>query len=230
MSNFKKYRDIFIGNKSLFYLIKYEILTTLFDQIPGAYGLFLRKASYPIILKKVGKGTIFGKNLILRHPHKIEIGKNVIVSDHVILDAKGGKDSKIKIDDDCFISNFSIITVKGGQIEIGKNTRIGSCCRIATFQKVKIGKNVLIAANSYIGGGNYKFERTDIPIIEQGRDLKGGVKIEDNSWIGAGSVILDGVNIGRDSIIAAGSVVTENVPEYTIYGGIPAKLIRSRKK
>ncbi len=154
----------------------------------------------------------------------------MIVSDHVILDAKGEKDSKIKIDDDCFISNFSIISVRDGQIEIGKNSRIGSYCRIATFQKIEIGTNVLIAANNYIGGGNYKFERTDIPIIEQGRDLKGGVKIEDNSWIGAGSVILDGVNIGRDSIIAAGSVVTEDVPEYAIYGGTPAKLIRSRKK
>jgi acetyltransferase-like isoleucine patch superfamily enzyme len=229
MSNFKKYKDTFIGNKNFFYLIKYEIITTLFDQIPSALGLFLRKISYPTLFKKVGRGTIFGKNLILRHPCKIEIGENVIVSDHVILDAKGGKDSKIKIDDDCFISNFSIISVRDGQIKIGKNTIIGSYCRIATFQKIEIGKNVLIAANNYIGGGNYKFERTDIPIIEQGRDLKGGVKIEDNSWIGAGSVILDGVNIGRDSIIAAGSVVTENVPEYTIYGGIPAKLIRSRK-
>lgn len=230
MSNFKKYKDIFIGNKNFFYLIKYEIITTLFDQIPGALGFFLRKISYPTLFKKVGRGTIFGKNLILRHPHKIEIGENVIVSDHVILDAKGGKDSKIKIDNDCFISNFSIISVRDGQIEIGKNSRIGSYCRIATFQKIEIGTNVLIAANNYIGGGNYKFERIDIPIIEQGRDLKGGVKIEDNSWIGAGSVILDGVNIGRNSIIAAGSVVTEDVPESAIYGGTPAKLIRSRKK
>ncbi len=229
MYNLKKYKDIFIGNKNFFYLIKYEIITTLFDQIPGALGIFMRKTFYPTLFKRVGIGTFFGKNLILRHPHKIELGKNVIISENVILDAKGEKDSKIKIDDDCFISNFSIITVKGGQIEIGKNTRIGSCCRIATFQKVKIGKNVLIAANSYIGGGNYKFEKTDIPIIEQGMDLKGGVKIGDNCWIGAGSIILDGVNIGRDSIIAAGSVVTENVPECTIYGGIPAKLIRSRK-
>jgi len=229
MYNFKKYKDIFIGNKNFFYLIKYEIITTLFDQIPGALGIFMRKTFYPTLFKRVGRGTFFGKNLILRHSHKIELGKNVIISDHVILDAKGGKDSKIRIDDDCFISNFSIITVKDGQIEIGKNTRIGSCCRIATFQKVKIGKNVLIAANSYIGGGNYKFERTDIPIIEQGMDLKDGVKIGDNSWIAAGSIVLDGVNIGRDSIIAAGSVVIKDVPEYTIYGGIPAKLIRSRK-
>ncbi|GAH33449.1 unnamed protein product, partial [marine sediment metagenome] len=56
-----------------------------------------------------------------------------------------------------------------------------------------------------------------------------GVKIGDNSWIGAGTTILDGAKIGRDSIIAAGSVVTEDVPEYTIYGGTPAKLIRNRK-
>lgn len=230
MSDFAKYKDIFIGNKNLFYLIKYEIITTLFDQIPGALGLFLRKTFYPALFKRVGKGTIFGKNLILRHPHKIEIGKNVIVSDHIILDAQGKEDSKIRIDDDCFISNFSIISARNGQIGIGKNTKIGSHCRIATLQKIEIGQNVLIAAKNYIGGGNYKFERTDIPIAQQGFDLRGGVKIGDNSWIGAGSTILDGAKIGRDSIIAAGSVVTEDVPEYTIYGGTPAKLIRNRKK
>ncbi|MCK4377509.1 MAG: hypothetical protein KAV97_04780, partial [Actinomycetia bacterium] len=67
MSDFAKYKDIFIGNKNLFYLIKYEIITTLFDQIPGALGLFLRKTFYPALFKRVGKGTIFGKNLILRH-------------------------------------------------------------------------------------------------------------------------------------------------------------------
>lgn len=107
--------------------------------------------------------------------------------------------------------------------------KIGSHCRIATFQKIEIGKNVLIAAKNYIGGGNYKFERTDIPIAQQGFDLRGGVKIGDNSWVGAGTTILDGAKIGRDSIIAAGSVVIEDVPEYTIYGGTPAKLIRNRK-
>ena len=85
MNNIKKYKDIFIGSRSFFYFIKYELFTTLFDQIPGALGLFLRKTFYPTLFKRVGKGTIFGKNLILRHPHKIEIGKNVIVSDHIVV-------------------------------------------------------------------------------------------------------------------------------------------------
>ncbi|GAI85068.1 unnamed protein product [marine sediment metagenome] len=53
MSDFAKYKDIFIGNKNLFYLIKYEIITTLFDQIPGALGLFLRKAEILEILRRL---------------------------------------------------------------------------------------------------------------------------------------------------------------------------------
>lgn len=48
-------------------------------------------------------------------------------------------------------------------------------------------------------------------------------------WIGAGSIILAGVSIGRGAVIAAGSVVNHDVPEYAIAGGVPAKLIKSRK-
>ena len=52
--------------------------------------------------------------------------------------------------------------------------------------------------------------------------------IEDGVWIGSGSIILDCVTIGMNSIIAAGSVVNKNVPPNTIFGGIPAKLIKTR--
>ena len=55
------------------------------------------------------------------------------------------------------------------------------------------------------------------------------VKIEDDCWIAANTVILAGVTIGRGSVIAAGSVVTKDVPPYSIVGGVPANVIKSRK-
>ena len=55
------------------------------------------------------------------------------------------------------------------------------------------------------------------------------VKIEDDCWIAANSVILAGVTIGRGSVIAAGSVVTEDVPAYSVVAGVPAKVIKSRR-
>lgn len=53
-----------------------------------------------------------------------------------------------------------------------------------------------------------------------------GIVIEDDVWVGGGSIILPGVTIGQGSIIGAGSVVTKDVPSYTIVAGNPAQFIK----
>lgn len=60
------------------------------------------------------------------------------------------------------------------------------------------------------------------------KDTSIGIKIGNNVWIGANSVILDGVTIEDGAIIAAGAIVTRNVEKYTIVGGNPAKKIKTR--
>lgn len=57
---------------------------------------------------------------------------------------------------------------------------------------------------------------------------KGDIIVEDDVWIGFGSIILSGVKIGRGSVVAAGSVVTKDIPPYAIVGGTPAKIIKYR--
>lgn len=52
------------------------------------------------------------------------------------------------------------------------------------------------------------------------------VTIGDNSWIGARALILPGVHIGNFCVVAAGSVVTKDVPDYSVVGGVPAKVIK----
>lgn len=56
----------------------------------------------------------------------------------------------------------------------------------------------------------------------------GGVRVDDDVWIGYRSTILDGVHLGQGSVIAAGSVVSSDVPPYAIVGGVPAKVIKYR--
>lgn len=94
--------------------------------------------------------------------------------------------------------------------------------------KIYIGNYVMIAHNVMIIGGNHAYERVDIPIMLQGDGKQGDIIIEDDVWIGAGSIILTGVTINKGSIIAAGSVVTKSVPEYSIVAGNPAKIIKKR--
>ena len=227
-SALQKYQELAIGSTSLFALLKYEIVTSLLGQLPGAIGLVLRKRFFRSLLGKVGQNVVFGKSITIRHPHKIRIGNNVVIDDYAVVDAKGTDNKGIVIGDNVVIGRNTVISCKNGNIVIGRNTNIAMNCFIQSAKEVQIGKNVLFAAYCYvIGGGDHRTDRTDIPIIAQGQAVK-GITIEDNCWIGAGVKVLDGATIGRDSIIGSGAVVTKAVSEFSIAAGVPARVIKKR--
>jgi len=118
------------------------------------------------------------------------------------------------------------------QVEFGSNIHISENTSITTsntFESlIKIGSNVMIANNVMIIGGNHNISRIDIPMIEQGMGKQGFIIIEDDVWIGAGSIILTGVTLGKGSVIGAGSVVTKSVESYSIVAGNPARVIKKR--
>jgi acetyltransferase-like isoleucine patch superfamily enzyme len=122
-----------------------------------------------------------------------------------------------------------VIRNLGEGILIGNNVGIAQNCFIQVRGKVVIGNYVIFGPNVSIFSENHNFNNPDMSISMQGESRK-GVTIEDGVWIGTRSVILDGVTIGKNSIVAAGSVVTKNVPPNTIYGGVPAKLLKTRNK
>nr|WP_210534648.1 acyltransferase [Thermosulfurimonas marina] len=115
-----------------------------------------------------------------------------------------------------------------GILEIGKNSFIGSYSVIGVNEKIIIGNNVMIAHNVSIRDTDHKFNRTDLPMIQQGISTA-PVVIEDDVWIGHGAIITKGVKIGKGAIVAAGAVVTKDVPPYAVVGGVPAKIIKYRK-
>ena len=127
MSAAQKYQMIFVGSFKWWDLIKYELCMVWPSVIPGALGFWLRSKLYPCVLKKCGKGTVFGKHIVFRHPLKIEIGERVVIDDFCLLDAKGNENSGIKIGNDSFIGRFSILSCKDGQIEIGDRYFVFTC-------------------------------------------------------------------------------------------------------
>lgn len=113
-----------------------------------------------------------------------------------------------------------------GDVRIGRRSYINSGCVLYTGNGITIGDNVSVAANCTFAPVNHGFERRDMLIQEQGfTESKGGIVVEDDVWIGAGCVILDGAILKRGSVIGAMSLVRGEVPEYSIQGGNPLRLL-----
>lgn len=227
-SALRKYQDLVVGLPGLWALAKYEFLTTLLGPLPGALGLVVRQKSYKFLFGRVGRGVVIGKSVTIRHGHKIRLGDNVVIEDYAVLDAKGTDNKGIVIGDNVMIGRGTVISCKNGDISIGDNTNIAMQCFIQSARQVTIGRNNLFSAYCYlIGGGDHKTDRTDVPIIAQGQVVR-GITLEDNCLLGAGAKIQDGVHIGRDAIIGTGAVVRDNVCQFGVAVGIPAKVIRRR--
>lgn len=114
----------------------------------------------------------------------------------------------------------------------GEHLTIGRHCQInenVFIQGATIGDYVMIGADTAIVNVKHNTASTEIPMIKQGRQRYINPVIEDDVWIGRGVIILPGVRIARGTIIGAGAVVTRDTEEYSIYGGVPARLIRSRR-
>ena len=104
--------------------------------------------------------------------------------------------------------------------------RPGSVIEADEFAKVVIEDNVMLGPNVYFYVNDHKFERRDIPLIDQGYLPSEDIIVKNGAWIGANSTILCGVTIGVNAVIGAGSVVTKDVPDFAIVAGVPAKVIK----
>lgn len=98
---------------------------------------------------------------------------------------------------------------------------------------INIQDNVLIGPGVHIYTNNHNFSNPKIDIIDQGYPAptkNDSVILKKGCWIGANSVILRGVAIGRNSVVGAGSVVTNDVPDFTVVCGNPARILKTINK
>ena len=223
----QKYAALVVGRPGLGALLAYECIVMLSQSVPGALGLALRKVLYPKLLGSCGRNVVFGQNVVLRHPHKIHIADNVVVDDNCLLDAKGETNRGIRIGSGVFIGRNTILSCKNGDIELADGANIGFNCELFSASTVRVGAGTLLAAYTYVIGGDHDFSDPSKSILEQGRKSD-GVQIGDGAWIGAGAKVLDGVSIGDKAIIGAGAVVTREVPAHAVAVGIPAKVVSNR--
>ena len=223
----QKYAALVVGRTGLGALLTYEFVVMLSQARAGAFGLVMRKALYPLLLGSCGRNVVFGQNVVLRHPHKIHIGDNVVVDDNCLLDAKGESNRGIRIGSGVFVGRNSILSCKNGDIELADGANIGFNCEVFSASRVTIGAGVLMAAYSYIVGGDHDFSDPSASVLAQPR-TSAGVDVGAGAWIGAGAKILDGVTIGERAIVGAAAVVRESVPPLAVSVGIPARVVSHR--
>ena len=89
---------------------------------------------------------VFGQNVVLRHPHKIRIGDNVVVDDNCLIDAKGDANAGIMIGSGVFVGRNTILSCKNGDIIVGDGANIGFNCEVFSASRVSIGRDTLLAA------------------------------------------------------------------------------------
>jgi acetyltransferase-like isoleucine patch superfamily enzyme len=223
----EKYSTLVVGRPGWGALLCYELVQLFSQNVPGALGLALRKTLFPSLLGACGRNVIFGQNVVLRHPHKIRIGDNVVVDDNCLIDAKGESNRGITIGSGVFVGRNSILSCKNGDIDLADGANVGFNCEIFSASRVTIGKDALLAAYCYVIGGDHDFSDPAASVLAQGR-RSSGVAIGAGAWLGAGAKILDGVTIGDRAIVGAGAVVREPVPDGAIAVGIPARVVGQR--
>jgi len=115
-----------------------------------------------------------------------------------------------------------------GIIEIGKKSYIGEYsflqsdqgCSIIIGSNCAISHNVKVYTNSYVANQDFN--------VETRKTYSANVSIGNGVWIGVNVLINPGINIGNNSVVAANSVVTKDIPANSIYGGVPAKLLKNK--
>ena len=162
--------------------------------------------SVPITLMYLVSKKIF-------YPNGIYFSAVERFSPGVIIDLD--RKSKIKFGKRVSIHSGGRISANsGGELVIKDNVSFNVGCIVICKKRVSIGRNVCFGPNVMIYDHDHIIGADD-GVKSMGFRI-GEVVIEDNAWIGAGTIILRNTHIGKNCVIAAGSVVKGNVPDGTI--------------
>jgi acetyltransferase-like isoleucine patch superfamily enzyme len=204
----------------------------LFQVLSFRGASIVRGYFYRLRLRRSANPLLVGSHVTMRHPQLISVGRSVIIEDYVCMDALSKKG--IQLGNNVTIAKFStiqctgVIQNLGVGVSIGDNSAVGAYSFMGGQGGIVIGSNVIIGPRVNLHAENHRYQSTSVPIRLQDVTRQ-GIIVEDDCWIGAGSVILDGVHIQTGCVVAAGSVVTKDVMPYTVVGGVPARQIRSRQ-
>ncbi|WP_240773446.1 acyltransferase [Pontibacter sp. SGAir0037] len=157
---------------------------------------------------RVGRGSTVDSP-IFTWPHQVQIGDDCVIERDVFFKYDG-------------------VWSEGPSIILGNNTFVGTGSEFNISDKITVGQDCLIASGCKFVDHDHGYDFRHLPIRLQ-PPQEAPIIIEENVWLGFNVVVLKGVTIGKGAIVAAGSVVNQSIPEQEIWGGVPARKIKSRK-
>ncbi|MCZ4696348.1 hypothetical protein DWB61_16925 [Ancylomarina euxinus] len=160
-------------------------------------------------LKQCGKNVIIGKTVRIRYPELVEIGDNVIIDDFTYIS------TRLKLHNNVHISS-------GSKIIGGRNSYV------EMFEFSTLAPNVVLSAGSddYTSG----IATPMVPLEYKGDAIIGEIILKKHCIVGAGSVVLPNVVFEEGACVGALSLVNKNLKSYSLYAGVPAKMIKYRNK
>jgi len=180
---------------------------------------------YRVRLHRVGRRPRLFPFILISGGRRIALGDDARVESFVTLSA--GRGGRVTIGEHCELRRFAQLEADSGYIELGHRCSVNQFCVLNGFGGIKIGNDVRIAAHTVILSSTHNHDNSRQTIHSQGMSALETV-IGDDVWIGTHSVILGGVRIGSHVIIATGAIVNQDVPDYAVVAGVPAKVIRMR--
>ncbi len=204
-----------------------DLFSILFIRMIMLVRGFFRRLGF----KKSGKMTFIGSRVKIRSKKHLLCGSGLTIEDGCFINALCKNSVHIgnnfSLGRNSIIECTGVIRELGEGLEIGDNVGIAANAFISVRGTVKIGSSTIFGPGVKLFSENHIYTDRSAPIYLQGAERQ-GIEIGEDCWIGADAIILDGVKIGKGSVVAAGAVVNKDVAEYSIVGGIPAKIIGNR--
>lgn len=182
----------------------------------GTYRAFTRVRDKLFSLAARGSFGHFGRRSVIQLPVRLSGEARISVGDDVFV----GAGSWLQVLGDAGSDGRGIV------IEIGSGTSIAGACVLSAASRIRLGRSVLLARNVYIADHMHAYEDVGVPVLDQGVTRVGPIEIDDGAWLGQNVVITPGVRVGRGAVVGANSVVLDDVPDFAVAVGAPARVIR----
>ncbi len=175
---------------------------------------------------------LIGRGVRVRNPHLVHAGRDLVVEDFA--EIQGLSRDGIRFGNGVSVGTGTLIRPSsyysraiGVGLVMGDGSSLSPGCYIGCSGGVTIGEKTMLGPGVRVFAEDHVMSDPSLDVKSQGVEWS-PITIGSGCWIASGVTITSGVTIGDGAVVAAGAVVTRDVPAGAVYGGIPARELKSR--